>query len=230
MTLPTLVAAAHGTKNPDGRATIEALIDVVRARRPDVPIALGFVDVIEPSLGAALAGVAGPAVIVPVLLSTGYHVSVDIPSVVGSRPDTVVAPPLGPDARITRAMWERLVAAGGPDADAPDLVAVVGAGSSDPQARVELEVVAGQLAECTPAQVVISQLTDDDPLADLPATAWVANYLLAPGFFNSKLRELAGPRPVGDPIGAHPLVAEVILDRYRQAAPGQAVEAPSGDL
>jgi sirohydrochlorin ferrochelatase len=214
MTTPTLVAAAHGTKDLAGQATLTELIDLVRAQRPDVPVELCFVDVIEPSLTVTLAALTGPAVVVPVLLSTGFHVKTDIPTAIGDRPATVQAPPLGPDEKISRAAMLRLLEAR-PDGTGDDSVILIGAGSSDPEARRELEIVSSHLARWNNGPVAIGQLTDDDPFALAPDAPQVANYLLAPGFFNDKLHRLAASSAVvADPVGAHPMVAEVILERY----------------
>ncbi|HEU5268369.1 MAG TPA: hypothetical protein VFU36_00485, partial [Jatrophihabitans sp.] len=60
-------------------------------------------------------------------------------------------------------------------------------------------------------------------LADVRAGSDVANYLLAPGSFYDRLRARARQLAAGfvaPPIGAHPLVAELIWDRYDQAAAG----------
>ncbi len=52
----------------------------------------------------------------------------------------------------------------------------------------------------------------------------VATYLLAPGFFADRVREsalAAGATAVSPPLGASLEVAEVLLDRYRQARPSR---------
>ncbi|MEO6701061.1 MAG: CbiX/SirB N-terminal domain-containing protein, partial [Jatrophihabitantaceae bacterium] len=106
--LPTLVAVAHGTANPDGLAEIRRLINIVRTKRPGLPIELCWLERAEPSLADLLAGLEGPAVVVPLLLSTGYHVKVDIAAVVGDRPQTAIAAQLGPDERISKVVLDRL--------------------------------------------------------------------------------------------------------------------------
>jgi sirohydrochlorin ferrochelatase len=209
---PTLVAVAHGTQDPNGLAEIRRLINIVRTKRPDVPVELCWLDGATPTLAALLPDVTGAAVIVPILLSTGYHVKVDIPEIVGDRRHTVIMTPLGPDKRISRVAYLRLVearAGGGNDG-----VVLVGAGSSDPDARAELLEAARYLERWNHFPVAIGQLTDPDPFAQAPAVDQVANYLLAPGYFNDMLHLLADCDVISDPIGAHPLVADVILDRY----------------
>src|SRR5882757_1164499 len=79
MTAP-LLAAAHGTRSVAGLATIRALIDQVRLARPALDVDLCFLDVLGPRLAERLDALPGPAVVVPVLLSAGYHVLDDIPA------------------------------------------------------------------------------------------------------------------------------------------------------
>jgi sirohydrochlorin ferrochelatase len=210
---PVLLAVAHGTKDAEGTAEIQRLIAVVARQRPDLDVRLCWLERSEPLFAEVLAELDGPAVIVPVLLSTGYHVKVDIPSIVGDRPNTVVTAPLGPDARISQVVAERLrSASAATDGPLTGPILVIGAGSSDPAARIELGEVAAQLQSNTAAAVEIGQLTDADPFAAEHVA--VANYLLAPGYFNNRLHELAAVEVVADPVGAHPLVAEVIGARY----------------
>jgi sirohydrochlorin ferrochelatase len=49
----------------------------------------------------------------------------------------------------------------------------------------------------------------------------VASYLLAPGVFADQVRErslVAGAAAVSEPLGAAPEVADVVIERYLQAA------------
>jgi sirohydrochlorin ferrochelatase len=222
MNAPTLVAVAHGTRADEGIAELTRLVELVRdqldrAGDQHVAVELCYVDVVGPSLADTLAGLTGAAVVVPLLLATGYHVGQDIPRMVGERPATVVTAPIGPDEQVSRAMQARLQDARQRSGVAPADVLVVAAGSSDPAAREQLASVAEHLGAWNPAGVRFAQLTEDDPLAALGEQTQLASYLLAPGYFHSSLRRQAPGRLISDPIGAHPLVARVILDRYRAA-------------
>jgi sirohydrochlorin ferrochelatase len=224
---PTLLAVAHGTADPDGLAEVRRLVNVVRTRRPELPVQLCWLERAAPLLPEALASLAGPVVVVPLLLSTGYHVKTDIAVAVAGRPRTAVARQLGPDRRITQVVYERLAA--GREPEQADVV-LFSAGSSDPEAFEQLVAVAEQLegmirqAENSDrTRVYPSYLSTEDGWAtDLPEDPDVANYLLAPGRFNDLLRRQAATglnaRSVAHPIGAHPLVARVICDRYDEAA------------
>jgi sirohydrochlorin ferrochelatase len=215
---PALVAVAHGTRDRAGVAEIERLAELARRARPDLEVRLCWLELAEPLLRDTLPGLAGPLVVAPLLLSTGYHVKTDLTMAVGRRPRTAVAAQLGPDPRITAAVLERLREAGGvPEAG----VALFASGSSDPEAAENLAVAAAQFAQQAGCAVYPRFLTDRRWRDGLPPGVAVANYLLAPGFFNDRLASLGqtelGLERVAGPIGAHPAVAEVVWDRYDEA-------------
>jgi sirohydrochlorin ferrochelatase len=221
--VPTLLAVAHGTADPAGVAEIQRLVELVRAQRPAVPVELGWLERAEPPAGELLGRLAGPVVIVPVLLSTGYHLTVDIARLAADRPQTAIAGQLGPDPRLVEVLRQRLQAGRRPGND----VVLFGAGSSDPAAYRQLtEAAVGlrrALAATEDAEPVVQPrfLTDPDWSIGLRAGSDVASYLLAPGNFADRLRARAEQLPAGfvaAPIGAHPLVAELIWQRYDEAA------------
>ena len=216
---PTLVGVAHGTRNRAGVAEIERLAELVRSTRPGVEARLCWLELASPLLPDLLAGSTGPVVVVPLLLSTGYHVKIDITTGVGERPGTAVAGQLGPDPRITGVVVQRLREAGGVPAAG---VVLFGSGSSDPEAAENLAAVAAQLEQQAGCRAYPRFLTDERWEDGLPPGLGVANYLLAPGYFHDRLQTLArttlGLDRVAEPIGAHPAVAEVIWDRYDSAA------------
>ncbi len=218
--MSALLLAAHGTRSAAGLATVHRLLEAVRIALPSVSVSVCFLDVLEPSLGSAVAGMTEQTVVVPALLSTGYHVTVDIPSVVGSA--AVVARHLGPSARLSTALLGRLAEAR--VGDGPDSIALVGAGSSSPDARAELEASAALLQEAAGRPVQGMTVVDadlDERLARLARTGCeVATFLLAEGYFADSLRaraRAAGIATVSDVIGAHPAVVELIVERYREA-------------
>jgi sirohydrochlorin ferrochelatase len=216
---PILLAVAHGTRDPAGIGEIRRLVELVRRARPELAVRLCWLELAEPLLPEALSGCTGPVVVVPLLLSTGYHVKTDIAAAVAGRPQTAMAAQLGPDPRIAAAVLDRLHEVGGPPGAG---VALVGSGSSDPEAAENLAVAAGQLEQQAGCPVYPRFLTDPRWRAGLPPGVAVASYLLAPGFFAGRLAELArtelGSDRVAAPIGAHPAVVEVIADRYAEAA------------
>jgi sirohydrochlorin ferrochelatase len=215
---PVLLLALHGTRSIDGRGELDEIAARVRSARPGLDVALGFLDVLEPDLPTALDAINGPVVIVPALLSSGYHVTVDIPQVAARRPGVTVARHLGPDPKLSVALAERLrdVAK-----TWPELVALVGSGSSHAAAGDDLAGAAQDLARRIGCPVSPLTIEDDlaGQLAELRATATVAvaSYLIAEGFFAAKLRAQAasaGVDVVSAPIGAHPALIALVLERY----------------
>jgi sirohydrochlorin ferrochelatase len=215
---PRLIAAAHGTKSAAGLATLAELSDRIRRARPAVEVELCYLDVLEPSLRSRLDRRSGPSVVVPMLLSTGYHVVHDIPSVTADRPAVRVADRLGPDPLLSAALVDRLAEVAGMEADC---IALVGSGSSHPAAAVDLAHAADDLADRLRGPVVPITLDAESRrrIAELTqrGSVAIATYLLAEGFFASQVRAAAAGRPVSAPIGAHPAVVELVWRRYDEA-------------
>ena len=218
----TLLAVAHGTADPAGLAEVGRLVELVRSGHQDVPVELGWLELAEPAAAEVLGRLVGPVVVLPLLLSTGYHVKVDIQRLGGDRPDTAIAGQLGPDPRIVEVLRQRLLPGRTPGAE----VVLFGAGSADPEAARQLAEAAAELrralavSEGAEPAVHPRFLTDDGWRDGLRAGSDVANYLLAPGFFDDRLRAYAERLAAGfvaAPIGAHPLLAELVWDRYQKA-------------
>ena len=55
MAAPALVALAHGSRDPRSAATIKALVDEVRAMRPDLRIEQAFLELSKPSFTTVVA-------------------------------------------------------------------------------------------------------------------------------------------------------------------------------
>jgi sirohydrochlorin ferrochelatase len=221
----TLVAVAHGSSHPAALRTVTALARQVRRLAPVIDIRVAFVQHAEPSLPAALAAAGDGAVIVPLLLSTGYHLTNDI-AVAASpadRPAWRVAGPLGPDHLLVTALSHRLAEAGVPDGTP---VVLAAAGSTDPEAARQIGAQAELLAQslAVPVQVAFASAgrpSVPEAVAALRARPGaqvaVASYLLAQGHFHDQLAT-AGADFVTRPLGDHPAVAALVIDRYRAAA------------
>ena len=100
-----LVAASHGTSDPAGQRAVAALVAAVAARASEITVSAAFVDVQNPDVPEVLdSHSTEPVVIVPLLLSAGYHVRVDLARVAkaATNPGVVVAGALGPDARLVQ--------------------------------------------------------------------------------------------------------------------------------
>ncbi|WP_333769385.1 sirohydrochlorin chelatase [Streptomyces sp. IBSBF 2435] len=121
---PTLVAVAHGSRDPRALPAVRTLLERVRAARPGVDVRLGHVELNEPLLADTLAALRGgrgrgEVVLVPLLLSRGHHVKHDLPAALAAAPwlHGTVAAPLGPHPLLTDVLHARLQEAGWP---APD--------------------------------------------------------------------------------------------------------------
>jgi sirohydrochlorin ferrochelatase len=214
--VPRLLLVAHGTASPAGSATTARLVDDLRAARPDVVVDVCFLDVAEPRLAASLDE--RPTVAVPLLLSTGYHVQSDIPAAVAAHPQVRVARHLGPHALLADALIDRL----GP-LPAGATVALVGAGSSRPEAAAELTGMTALLGERLGRPVPALNLGQDmrEALTALSRPVHVATYLLAEGQFLTNLRQAAdGLAEVAAPIGNHRALVELVWQRFAESATG----------
>lgn len=171
--VPSVVLAAHGTRDPAGAPAVLAIAAAVRERL-STRVEVGWLSTGEPTF-AELVARARPDVVVPLLLGTGHHVLVDIPRIVagtaGDRPDAtgrsatidvpaatdlpagllgasrptvpVVTPHLGPAREIVIALAERVRTVD------PEPVAVVlaAAGTSHPVGRSETRQAADLLSQ-----------------------------------------------------------------------------------
>jgi sirohydrochlorin ferrochelatase len=205
-----LLVVAHGSAAPTGSATTARLLTAIRAARPRVPVELCFLDVAAPRLTDVLDE--RPTVVVPLLLSTGYHVQSDIPAAVAPYPHVRVARHLGPHPRLVEALVDRLTGTG-PAAS----TALVGAGSSRREAADELTATGRLLAERLRRPVTVLTVADDlrTELGALPAPVQVSTYLLAEGQFVTTLRDAAvGLGSVAAPIGVHRALVDLVWTRY----------------
>ena len=222
---PTLVAVSHGTSSSAGRTAVADLVSAVRAELRDVDVVEAFVDVQEPTLESVVGRLSGSAVVVPLLLTPGFHVRVDVTGAVVDRP-AVAAPVLGPDSAITGVLLDRLETV---DLDEHDRVVLGVAGSRDLRAHHSVDRAAARLAMALGREVRVGHLGGTGrPIGEVVGEAAmsghrvvVASYLLAPGFFAGLLnRSGAGAvtAPLLDGGRPDPRVVRLVVDRYRQAA------------
>ncbi|MEV8267738.1 CbiX/SirB N-terminal domain-containing protein [Microbacterium sp. NPDC076911] len=232
MTAPALIAISHGTSSAAGQAAVEALAAAVAAQLPDVMVRLGHVDVQQPDVAASLADIdeAQPVVIVPLLLSAGYHVRIDLKEQSAHRHNVTISPALGPDPRLVDALIARLAPLNPAHADA---IVLAVAGSSDERANEDCRTIGRMLSERLDRAVTVGFLAATEPRLGTALEAAreagaervvVANYLLAPGYFHDLATRLAEGAHVARPLldddePAGELVA-LVVDRYRSMLPG----------
>ncbi|MEU8586906.1 sirohydrochlorin chelatase [Streptomyces sp. NPDC048664] len=231
-TPPALVLVARGSRDPRDRGTVRTLAERVRELRPRLSVHLGHLERNEPSLPGTLAGLGTRrAVLVPLLLTRGRHVTHDIPEAVAAAPaDTVTAPPLGPHPLLVEALYARLVEAGWPTTLSEtrrraSAVVLAAAGPRDPDSGADTRGTARLLAERLGVPVVpayASAATPTVPEAVRALTARgrhriaVASCFAAPGRLAAACAA-AAPWIAAEPLGAHPALARLVVHRYDQA-------------
>ncbi|MGO9078037.1 MAG: sirohydrochlorin chelatase [Streptosporangiaceae bacterium] len=222
MTGPALVAVAHGSRNPVAQETTRALARQVTRLAPHLDVRVTFLQHGEMSLAAGLAAAGAGSVVVPLLLSAGYHVTADI-TAAAQAAGAVAAPPLGPDQLLATALAVRLAEAGVP-AGTP--VVLAAAGSSDRQAAQDVarqaELLSAELGvPVRPAFATAAEPSVESAVDALQAQSGgpvaIAAYLMAPGDFHDRLQKTAAGW-ITAPLADHPAVAGLVVDRYRVAA------------
>ncbi len=226
----TLVVLAHGTNDPAGRATWGALLTRVRALLPDDRVRLAWAGVARPQLADLLPKLpsgpadaerpgAGPSgvVVVPAFLASGFHVRRDVPEQLAAlgRSDVRVTEPLGPDPVLVDAALERLRGAGW----GSERVVLAAAGSTYEVAQADLRTAAALVRERVGGEVPVGYVAGGDPrLADVVAAqdgpVALLTWLLAPGVFH-RWASGVGAAVVAEPLGDHPAVASLLVERYR---------------
>ncbi|HAM27229.1 MAG TPA: cobalamin biosynthesis protein CbiX [Microbacteriaceae bacterium] len=231
---PVLLAASHGTNDRAGQDAVARLVGAVSAATPHTTVRGSFVDVQQPGVAESL-GVLDrdeSVVIVPLLLSAGYHVRVDLAEAASraAQGDVRVTGALGPDERLTGVLAARLHEAG---LRPTDNVVLAAAGSSDASAVADCHRVSRQLAALLERPVTVGFLSAAEPRlrdavdavrAASPGRVVVASYLLAPGYFAGLARS-AGADVVSAPLlGEHgdppTALVEIVIDLYRRSASG----------
>ncbi|EME18178.1 sirohydrochlorin chelatase [Rhodococcus triatomae] len=233
-----LVLVAHGSRDPRSARVIAAAAAAVRRTRPDLDVRLCFLDLSAPSVDQVLDTVAAEghrsAIVVPMLLGSAFHARVDLPGLLAAARsrhpglELVQADVLGDDDRLVDAVRERVTATGvaGPEVG----VVLAAVGSSDTSANARTAAVAPRLLAGTGwAGVEVCFATTEPSLpqavsrlrASGARRIVVAPWFLAPGLLTDRLDRQAdtvAPDAVRtDAIGAHPLLVDVVLDRYRAA-------------
>jgi sirohydrochlorin ferrochelatase len=240
---PVLLATSHGTSDPAGQRAVIALVDAVAAAAGHLTVVGGYVDVQSPDVPTCLSAIAAqpvgasaaadsaarPVVIVPLLLSAGYHVRVDLAEAAAEASQPVrVTGALGPDLRLARVLADRLHEI---DLQPDDRVVLAAAGSTDANAVADCHTMGNQLAAVLGRPVAVGFISAAEPrLADAvlaaragaPGRVVVATYLLAPGYF-AGLAANCGADAVSAPLlvdGEAPprQLVDVVVDLYTSAA------------
>jgi sirohydrochlorin ferrochelatase len=229
----TLVLAAHGSVDPRSSAVAHALVGRIRRLRPGVRVRAAFLEKSDPYVGDVLADIAhtrGSATVVPMLLASAHHARVDLPSVIEQSGAAVrQANVLGEDPALITLLGQRLAEAGA-SADQQELgVIVVAVGSSNERANAHTATVAPALAARTKwAGVEVAFATGPHPTVAEAAARLrlrgarrlvIAPWFLAQGRITDRVAQSADELgiPMAQPLGAHNLVAAILLDRFDEA-------------
>ena len=82
-----IVLFAHGSRDPNWRAPIEAVALQIRARAPDTPVCCAYLELCSPSLpqaaGDLIAAGIGHVRVFPLFLGVGKHAREDLPLLIG---------------------------------------------------------------------------------------------------------------------------------------------------
>lgn len=243
--VPTLVAVAHGSRDPRALRTVRALLARVRALRPDIPVRLGHLEIDRPLLTDTLAGLRGPVVLVPLLFGHGHHVTHDLPAALADAPHLSgrLAAPLGPHPLLIEALHARLLEAGfpppprephpaAPGAARPaafregrPAVVLASAGSRAPRSAADTARIADLLSvrlggtPVVPAYASAAGPTVPQAVRQLTGRGHdriaVAACFTAPGRFAAQCAA-AAPGIAAAPLGDHPALARLVVHRYEQ--------------
>lgn len=213
--IPPLVMVAHGSRREEARHSIDRLRDLVVAIRPGLQVFASYIELCDPLFPSILRELSQSAIIVPLLLTHGFHLATDVRAVAYEN-GFETSEPLGPDSKLIDLLNLRLKQAGTPD-DASIILAA--AGSKDKASNKDVELVAQALSRLRGVTVKVGFIGSAMPnffevarkIQDRNIA--VSPYLLSPGKFSESLANCGMPW-IAEPLGIHQLIAQLILDRY----------------
>ncbi|MCX6482019.1 MAG: sirohydrochlorin chelatase [Mycobacterium sp.] len=230
-----LVLTAHGSVDPRAAANTHAVADQIRLLRPSLNVRVAFCEKSTPNLLHVLTALDGPAVVTPLLLANAYHARVDIPDIIAearagsAHAEILRAETLGEDPRLVHVMRQRLDELD-IDLDRDDCgVLVVAVGSTHAEANAGTATLANAMAHGTRcAGVRVAYATGPAPsvadgIAELrhlgARRIALAPWFIAGGRITDRVAAIAAAEgmAMAGPLGAHPLLAETLLDRFDRA-------------
>ena len=229
-----LVLTAHGSADPRSAANTDEVAAAIRRLRPGLAVNVAFCEQNSPILSDVLSALSEEAVVTPLLLADAYHARVDIPAMItASGANVRQSDVLGEDERLVRVLRERVEEADISRLDRSVGVIVTAVGSSRADANARTARVAGMLESGTHWTAAVAFATGPRPtltetagrLRRCGATRLViAPWFLAHGRITDRVAEFAHAQqiPMTEPLGAHPLVAETVLERYDAAVAARA--------
>lgn len=81
-----IVLLAHGSRDPQWRAPVEAVAERIRARQPDTPVCCAYLEICPPSLAEATASLVAAGArqirVFPIFFGVGKHAREDLPRLI----------------------------------------------------------------------------------------------------------------------------------------------------
>lgn len=246
---PALLIVGHGTRDPRGAEEFHKLVGLVKTRNPDLRVEGGFIELSSPPVSEAVEGLVrsgtGEIIAVPLMLLAAGHAKNDIPATLVreklSHPNVNFryARALGIRPELLSLIDRRLSAVIGEEESNETAVLLVGRGSSDPDANSDLAKASRLLLEGRPYPLVeyafISLAPPNVPAAldrlrKLGARRVVVfSYFLFTGVLEERIKQQSFEFAENNPeveikyagyFGPHVVVAELVLERYREAQEG----------
>ncbi|HUH07588.1 MAG TPA: sirohydrochlorin chelatase [Egibacteraceae bacterium] len=247
-TPPALLLIAHGTREPRGSEEMEELVALLRARSPVAVAHAWLEDFAEPSADEAAAGLVSQGarriVTVPFLNFGAGHAKTDVPGQIAlahrAHPDVefLHSRVLGLHPSLFALARARIDAVSDPARRGEEVLVVAASGSSDPDANADVAKAARFLAETTGhrwVEIAFAGVTWPridavlERIADAGARrAALFSWSLLAGLLEQRVSEAAARISAARPLaiadagrfGPDPLVADAVLDRYREAIEG----------
>jgi sirohydrochlorin ferrochelatase len=221
-----LIVTAHGSADPRSAANACEVGRTVAALRRDVDVKLAFCEQNSPNLRDVLVDAPADSVVVPLLLADAYHARVDIPAMIAAAGSAArQADVLGEDDRLIHVLSQRLTHCGVSRLDSRVGVLVTAVGSSSAAANARTASVADHLVTGTHWRATTAFAAGPHPNLDEAAQLLhqqgatrlvIAPWFLAHGRITDRITEFARANdiPMAQPLGAHRLVADTVLDRF----------------
>jgi sirohydrochlorin ferrochelatase len=240
VTPPALMLVAHGSRDRRAAEVVARLTAGCTRALHAVPVLASYLDHTDPAPADALISLADrgyeDVVAVPLLFAAAFHARVDLPRAIAAattaRPALRVgsAHALIPSAdRIPASLLTALDDALGHGLpDRPDALVLAAAGTSDPAARRTIGAAAHRwgIHHGLPVRVGWASAAAPDPgtaVRELRRRGYrrvaVGSLFLAPGLLTARARDrarAAGAWAVAPPVGAHPALVDVLVQRYRE--------------
>lgn len=234
---PTLVLAAHGSRDVRFAATVQRVAAAVRRALPGVAVEAAYLDLNAPLLADVLDAATGVVAVVPLLFGDGFHSTTDLPEILdGARLRNpgllpVQTPVVGRYSPVP-ALIDRLDEALGrrPSARAGDGVLLYAVGSSDPACNASIRERGRELAAVlgVPVHTVFATRLGRNGEVMASAVArlrarGVRRIAASPLFLSAGLlterveRELDAACPgavVAGPVADHPALVNAITGLY----------------